>query len=128
MSKLRELRKRLAGKIVTYYYGKQFDKAVEKADKRHKNGEGKIYVVEHFEKGKLLSTIDRAQFRLIKHAAQKLHKNKAYYSPEYGMKMLTKQCWYYTADKSEMGAISEQQKIIRRAAFIRSGLKKARLL
>lgn len=128
MSKLRELRKRLAGKIVTYYYGKQFDKAVEKADKRHKAGEGKIFVVEHFEKGKLLSTINRSQFRLIKHAAQKLHKNETYYSPEYGMKMLTQQCWYHTPDKSEMGAISEQQKSIRRAAFIRSGLKKARLL
>lgn len=126
--KFNQFRRRLAGKIVTYYYSRLYTKAKEKADERHKKENETIYVIDHFIKGQTLSVINRKEFRYIKHSAQKLHKNEAFWSPYYNTDMLRKQAWYHTADGSGNKGLTAQEAEIRRLAFIRSGLKKARLL
>lgn len=126
-SKLKVFRKRLAGRIVTFYYERQYRKAVAIADERHKKEGCTIYVIDHFVKGRLLSTVNRKEFRTIKHAAQKLHNNPLFWSPDYGTQMLGQSCWYHTANGSEECGLPAKEREIRRLAFIRMGLKKARL-
>ena len=129
MGKFTEFKRKIAGAIVTYYYGRMYDKAVEKADARHAKEGETIYVIDHFIQGQFLSAINRKEFRFyIKGPATELHKNSIYASPHYGMNMLRQQAWYHTADRSEQNGLTETDKVIRRGAFIRSGLKKARLL
>lgn len=127
MSKFSEFKRRLAGRIVTYYRNRMYWKAVQKADERHAKDGEMIYVIDHFVKGQLLSAINRKEFRLIKHSAQKLHKDSAYWSPQYGVEMLKQQCWYHTADRSGNNGLTAKDKEIRRLAFIRKGLKEARI-
>lgn len=127
MGKFNEFRKRIAGKIVTFYCNRMYNKAMLKAEERHAKDGEMIYVVDHFIKGQLLSAINRKEFRFIKHTAQKMHRDELYWSPAYGVNMLKEQCWYHTADRSGNQALTEKDKEIRRLAFIRAGLKKARL-
>lgn len=128
MRKFNEFRHRLAGKVVTYYYNRQYRKAVEEADRRHAKEHTTIYVIDHFIKGQLLSTIDRKQFRFIKHAAQKTHRNMLFWSSRYSTDMLREQAWYHTPDGSGSRRLSKAEIERRRLALIRAGLKKARLL
>lgn len=128
MGKINEFRHRLAGKVVTYYYNRQYRKAVEEADRRHAEEHTTIYVIDHFIKGRLLSTIDRKEFRFIKHAAQKTHRNMLFWSSQYSTDMLREQAWYHTPDGSESRGLSRAEIERRRLALIRAGLKKARLL
>ena len=121
MSKFNDFRKNIAGRIVSYYRNRVYQKAVAKADRRAADENTTIYVIDHFIKGQTLSCVNRKEFRFIKHSAQKLHKGDQFYSPQYGMKMLREQCWYHT------GGLSEKEKEVRRLSFIRDGLKKARL-
>lgn len=127
MSRFTDFKTRIAGKIVTYYCDKAYRKAVVQAEERHKREGEMIYVIDHFIEGQLLSCINRREFRFIKHMAQKLHKDVAYWSPEYGVDMLKEMCWYHTANGSEENALTPREAEIRRLAFIRAGLKKARL-
>lgn len=128
MGKFNDFRRRLAGNIVTYYYNRQYRKAVAEAERRHKDEGTTIYVIDHFIKGQLLSTINRKQFRFIKHAAQETHRNMLFWSPKYGTDMLREQAWYHTADGSGKNVLSPTEIERRRLALIRAGLKKARLL
>lgn len=125
--KFNQFRKAIAGRIVTYYCERAYKKAVSLADKRH-NEEGEtFYVIDHYEKGKLLSVINRAEFRQIKHCAQKLHKNELFWSNHYNVNMLRSQCWYHTPNRSGDNGISEMSKEIRHSALIKKVLKDARL-
>lgn len=127
MSKFNDFRRKIAGRVVAYYYNRHWQKAVIKAEERHKKENQRIYVIDHFVKGQLLSCINRKEFRLIKHAAQELHNNEIYWSNAYNTGMLKEQCWYHTADGSGQGALTKKEMEIRRLAFIRQGLKAARL-
>lgn len=127
MSRFTEFKTRVAGKIVTRYYSRAYEKAVAKADARHAKEGEMIYVIDHFVRGELLSTINRKQFRKIKHAAQELHKNELFRSGSYNTDMLKEQCWYHTPDRGGNNALSAKEREVRRIAFIRMGLKKARL-
>ena len=128
MGRFTEFRRRLAGKVVTYYYNRLYQKAKQKADERHAKEGEMIYVIDHFIIGQTLSCINRKEFRFIKHSAQKLHKNPMYWSPAYGVDMLKKTCWYHTPNGSEQNALSPRDMEIRRLAFIRKGLEAARVL
>lgn len=128
MNCIKRLMRRMATAIVTYYYNRLYRKAVKIADERHKKEKETFYVIDHFIQGQTLSVINRKGFRLIKHAAQELHRDPIYWTAEYGTPMLRKQAWYHTPDGSEKQALSELEKEARRIAFIRSGLRKAKLL
>ena len=127
MRRLKALLKKWAGKIVTYYYTRLYDKAVLLADQKHAEKKETYYVIDHFLKGQLLSVINRKEFRWIKRQAQRTGR-KIYWSAEYGTPMLRKQAWYHTPDGSEQNGLSPREIEIRKLAFIRSGLKKAKLL
>lgn len=128
MGRFREFRRKLAGKVVTYYYNRLYQKARKKADERHEREGEMIYIIDHFIIGQTLSCVNRAEFRFIKHSAQKLHKNPMFWSPLYGVDMLKKTCWYHTADRAGKNALTETDAEIRRLAFIRKGLEAARVL
>lgn len=128
MNKIKKTMRKWARMIVTYYYNRLYRQAVELAEKRHNEEHTTIYVIDHFVVGQVLSCINRKEFRFIKHSAQKLHKNPMYYSNAYGTDMLRGQCWYHTKDGSEKNGLTDKDKEIRRLAFIRSGLKKAKLV
>lgn len=126
-TKFNQFRKAIAGRIVTFYCERAYKKAVLLADQRH-NEEGEtFYVIDHYEKRKLLSVINRSEFRRIKHLAQKMHRNEMFWSNYYNINMLRKQCWYHTPNRSGGNALSETDKDIRHSALIRKVLKDARL-
>lgn len=128
MGKFTEFRRKIASRIVVYYYNRQYQKAVIRAEKKRlSNGDQMIYVIDHFIKGELLSPITRKEFRAIKHAAQKLHRNDIYWSNAYNTGMLKEQCWYHTANRDGEDGLTEKEKEVRRLAFLREGLKRARL-
>lgn len=126
-NKFKALRKKLASKLVVWYYNRAYQKAVIEAEQRHEKDGEMIYVIDHFIQGKLLSAINRAEFRAIKHSAQKLHHNSMFWSNAYNTGMLKEQCWYHTANRSQQDSLNAKQKEVRRIAFIQMGLKKARL-
>lgn len=127
MNYFKKLARKWATRIVTYYYQRLYIKAVEAADARHAKEGETMYVIDHFIKGQTLSVINRREFRWIKHTMQKKSLDPRYWSADYGMKMLREQAWYHTPDRSGGNGLSAKQKEVRRIAFIRSGLKKARL-
>lgn len=128
MGKFTELKRKWAGAIVTYYYNRNYEKAVAEADRRHKEENTTIYVIDSHIRGRLLSTVNRKEFRWIKHKAQIMHKSKAFWSNKYNLDMLRRQAWYHTADGSGKNPITPKQKEVRRLAFINEGLKRARLI
>ena len=134
MKRLKAFARKIASYLVTYYYNRCYRKAVAEADRRHKEGGGTMYVVDHLVKDQTLTVIDRAQFRKMKHDMQKIglqHKVEnwqMYWSEQYGTGILKEGAWYHTADRSEQNGLSEVDKEARRLFFIRVGLYRAKLI
>lgn len=134
MKRLKAFAKRLASLLVTYYYNRIYRKAVEAADKRHKEEGKMMYVVDHLVKDQTLTVIDRSQFRRMKHEMQKIgFRNKVenwqmYWSEQYGTGILKDGAWYHTPDGSGSNGLSAVDKEARRLLFIRVGLYRAKLI
>lgn len=132
--RLRSFARKLAGFLVTYYYNRCYRKAVAEADRRHEEGGGTMYVVDHLVKDQTLTVIDRAQFRKMKHDMQKigLHNKvenwQMYWSERYGTGILKEGAWYHTPDRSGQNGLSEVDREARRLFFIRVGLFRAKLI
>lgn len=116
--------------VVTYYCNRVYKKAVKAADERHAKDKETFYVVDHLIKGQTLSVINRKMFRKMKMDAQRWRNPlyKIYFDNGYNIEMLKNTGWYHTADRSGQNALSEKDKEIRRLAFIRLGLQRAKLI
>lgn len=128
MSKFKQFLRRLAGRVVTYYCNRIYRQAVKRADGYHKEHHEAYYVITDPGNKYQLVTINRRHFRRMKHDAQKSLADMLYWSPQYSMKLVKDGCWYHTPDRGENNAMSSRQKELMRLVFIKSGLKKAKLI
>lgn len=118
---------RLAGKFVTWYYNRMYDKAVRDADAKHEEDGKAWYVVDHPFKEHRLAVMDRKAFRGLKHFAQSNGMGKVFWSHEYNMAALKESCWYHTADGSGKNTMDPKKKEFQRLVFIGVGLERAGL-
>jgi hypothetical protein len=109
--------KRLAGYLVAIYANRLYKKAVQKADAAYTKTRGRNYVVSGFNDVSKLLVINREEFRAAK---------KTFNLQGHDISKLKQGAWYYTMDRSGEG-MSEKDKEIRRLAFIRHMLKRAKL-
>lgn len=122
ISYLKNLRKRLARKVVLLYAKYNFQRAMERADERYRTEHTMIYVVQQpFEPG-VLTTYDRARFK-----AEKRHiwGRKGVLLTLAGMKA---GCYYHTPDKAGNQKMAEKDIKLRRNYFILERLAAAKLL
>lgn len=122
--------RKIAGMLVTWYYGRIYRKAVKMADEQHEKDGDTYYVIDHLFKGQMLSVVNRRTFRMMKHDAQRwTNPNyEMYYSKDYNISLVKEGCWYRTADRSGNGALSARDIEVRRLALVRIGLVKAKLI
>ena len=80
--------------------------------------------------GYVLKPLSRRGFRSLKHWAQGFYfgVDMKYWSKDYNMSVLREGAWYFTPDKAENNGLSAQEKEVRRLAFLREGLRRAKLL
>lgn len=111
--------RKLAGYIVTIYANRIYRKAVEAADKLHEARGERFYVASSIEDVRELVIYNRYKFRQMK---------KKLFIPKYYISNLKDGAWYYTADRSEQNGLTQEEKEIRRLAFVRHVLHRAKLI
>lgn len=116
---MRKFFRRLAGYIVTIYANRIYRQAVKEADKVHAKRKERIYVASSIEDVRELVIYNRYKFRQMK---------KRLFIPKFYISNLKDGAWYYTADRSEKGGLTPEEKEIRRLAFVRHVLHRAKLL
>lgn len=118
---------RLAGKFVTWYYVRMYEKAVRDAEQKHTETGKTWYVVDHPFRENRLAVIDRKAFRALKHYAQSNKLGKVFWSPEYNMTEVKKSCWYHTEDGEGKNPMEPKRKEFQRLVLIGVGLERAGL-
>ncbi len=107
--------------LVTLYARYIYKIGVEAAERRHAQEGSAIYLAANSFRPDRLVTYDKRQFKTEKHvygvAARLLTMNT-----------LKRGCYYYTADRFGNNGISERDRIIRKKAFIKERLRKAKLV
>lgn len=109
----------IAKYVVTLYANRIYCKAVKVADKRHEIEKEMIYVASSLADFRELNTYNRRQFRLMKNRL---------FIPKHYICNLKNGAWYHTADRGGKNGLSPQEKEIRRLAFVRHLLHRAKLL
>lgn len=109
----------IAKYLVTVYANRIYRKAVKVADERHEKEKEMIYVASSLADVRELTTFNRKQFRYIK--------NKLFI-PKYYISNLKAGAWYHTADRAEKNGLSPEEKEMRRLAFVRHLLHRAKLI
>ena len=113
--------KRLASDCVTSYANRLYDKAVKLAKERGKENYGRHYVISHPLNDRRLIVVTAKQHRQM---CKEFNVPRNYLPVD----CLEKQSWYYTAGASGKDGISFREEQIRRLAFVRMLLKKAKLI
>lgn len=116
---MRKFFRRIASFIVTIYANRIYRKAVEVADKRHEQEKEMIYVASSLADVRQLTTFNRKQFRIMK---------SRLFIPKFYISELKGGAWYHTADRGGQRGLTPQEKEIRRLAFVRHVLHRAKLL
>lgn len=111
--------RKLAGYIVTIYANRIYRKAVKEADRVHALRKERIYVASSIEDVRELVIYNRYKFRQMK--------NKLFI-PKYYISNLKDGAWYYTGDRLEKGCLTPEEKEVRRLAFVRHVLHRAKLI
>lgn len=111
--------RKIARYVVTVYANRIYRKGVKVADKRHETEKEMIYLASGMADVRELVTLNRRQFRYIK--------NKLFI-PKHYICNLKGGAWYHTADRSGQRGLTEQEKEVRRLAFVRHVLHRAQLL
>ena len=104
---------------MTVYANRIYRKAVKEADKVHAERKERIYVASSIEDVRELVIYNRYKFRQMK--------NKLFI-PKYYISNLKDGAWYYTADRSEQNGLTPEEKEVRRLAFVRHVLHRAKLI
>lgn len=107
--------------LVTLYAKYIYRQGVDAAERRHRIEGNTIYLAANSFRPDHLVTYNKTQFKIEKHvygmAARLLTMNT-----------LRRGCYYYTADRFEANGISDHEKEIRKKAFIKERLQKAKLI
>lgn len=111
--------RKLAGYIVTIYANRIYRKAVKEADRVHEKRGERIYVASSIEDVRELVIYNRYKFRQMKNRL---------FIPKYYISNIKEGAWYYTADRSGQNGLTEAEKEVRRLAFVRHVLHRAKLL
>lgn len=111
--------KKIAGYLVTVYANRLYRKAVLEADKVHAERKERIYVASSIEDVRELVIYNRYKFRQMK---------KRLFIPKYYISHLKDGAWYYTADRSGKNGLTPEEKEVRRLAFVRHVLHRAKLI
>lgn len=111
--------RKLAGYIVTIYANRIYRKAVKEADRVHAERKERIYVASSIEDVRELVIYNRYKFRKMKNRL---------FIPKYYISNLRDGAWYYTADRSEQNGLTPLEKEVRRLAFVRHVLHRAKLI
>jgi hypothetical protein len=111
--------RKLAGYIVTIYANRIYRKAVKEADKYHEVHRERFYVASSIEDVRELVIYNRYKFRQIKNRL---------FIPKFYISNLKDGAWYYTGDRLEQGCLTPEEKEIRRLAFVRHVLHRAKLI
>lgn len=111
--------RKLAGYIVTIYANRIYRKAVKEADKYHAVHRERFYVASSIEDVRELVIYNRYKFRQIKNRL---------FIPKFYISNLKDGAWYYTADRGEKNGLTPEEKEIRRLAFVRHVLHRAKLI
>lgn len=122
----------IAAKLVTWYYRRMYQKGVQACDKLHAEKKWAYYLIDWPDKKgrRVLQPLNRRGFRNLKHWAQGFYfgVDMQYWSKDYNMTTLRAGAWYYTPDRAEKDGITPEEKEVRRLAFLREGLRRAKLL
>ena len=122
----------LAAKLVTLYYRRMYQKGVQACERLHKEKKWTYYLIDWPDPGgrRVLKPLNRRGFRNLKHWAQGFYYgvDMKYWSKDYNMSTLREGAWYYTADRAEKDGLTPEEREIRRLAFLREGLRRAKLL
>ena len=122
----------IAAKLVTWYYRRMYEKGVQACDKLHAEKKWAYYLIDWPDRhGKrVLQPLNRRGFRNLRSWAREFYfgVDMKYWSKDYNMAHLREGAWYFTADRAEKNGITPEEKEIRRLAFLREGLRRAKLL
>ena len=124
--------RKIAARFVTWYYRRMYQKGAQACDRLHEEKKWAYYLIDWpAPNGKrVLKPLNRRGFRNLKHWAQEFYfgVDMKYWSGDYTMQTLRDGAWYYTPDRAEKGGMTPEEKEIRRLAFLREGLRRAKLL
>lgn len=112
--------KKIARLCVGAYAKNLFNKAIEVAESKYKERPDMYYVINDPNNPKKLVVINNAQFRTIRHIM-------GIPSKELTMQTLKNTCWYHTKNLVGKDALSPRDITIRKLAFLRDLLHKAKL-
>ena len=116
---MKKFSRKLAGYLVTIYANRIYRKAVKEADRVHAERKERIYVASSIEDVRELVIYNRYKFRQIKNRL---------FIPKFYISNLKDGACYYTADRGEKNGLTEKEKEIRRLAFVKHVLHRAKLL
>lgn len=114
---MKKLFRKIAEYVVAAYAKRMYRKAVDIAEKRHKDEKTMIYVLSSPFDDSQLVTCSKKEFRAMKEKLKIRH--------QHGVEHLKKGCWYHTADAIERNGMAPIDLKARRIAFIRMMLKRA---
>ena len=104
---------------MTYYANRIYRKAVAEADKLHEARRERFYVASSIEDVRELVIYNRYKFRQMKNRL---------FIPKFYISNLKDGAWYYTGDRLEQGCLTPEEKEVRRLAFVRHVLHRAKLI
>lgn len=112
--------KKFAALCVTAYAKRTFNQAVSFANQCYEKKPDMYYVISDPAKPRNLLCINTAQFLELRHEYQVP-------SRALPISSIKKGCWYHTKSKARKDALTERELIIRKLAFVRELLFKAKL-
>lgn len=118
---MRKLFKKLAALVVTIYANYLYKKAVRIADRRYAQEHQMIYVASQNFHPDLLTTYDKARFKVEKQVF-------GFHARLLTLQSLKNGCYYHTPDRAGNQAMTEREKERRRLFFIKERLQKAKLV
>lgn len=107
--------------FVTLWARRAYKQGVKNADLRHKHSGNVIYLAANSFHPDRLVTYDKMQFKIEKRVY-------GYHARLLTMNTLKQGCYYYTPDRYGNNGMSEEEKEIRRRAFIKQRLRMAKLI
>lgn len=116
-----KLFRKLAILFVTLWSKWAYNQGVRAAEERWKSSHRTIYLAANSFRPDRLVTYDKSQFKQEK-------KVFGYHARLLTMNTLKNGCYYYTADRFGNNRISDEEKEIRRRAFVKERLRMARLI
>lgn len=117
---IRNLRRKMARRVVTRYAKREFRAAMRRADERYKNEHTMIYVCSKPFQPDVLTTYDRIRFKREKHVW-------GWHATLLTLQSLKYGCYYHTPDKAGNQKMTQKEIDIRLRYFINERLQLAGL-